>query len=529
MNQRLPWKVARDPFYSTLWQTLGGLDGLLEAGFFEDSDDQDSPLDDTDWLCTPITLARQRQRSAKGPLAVLVSTGAFGPPHLGHLDMMEVARERVERAGFDVIAGYLSPGHDEYMRLKCGDEALPASLRLAMCAALIKGSDWLMVDPWEALHRRTSVNFTDVLVRLASYLERHLKPARELHIFYVCGSDNARFALTFAHQGHAVIVHRLGADKPSHRYQEHPLIKDNARILWATGRVEASSTRARRGEVALLGQAITGLLAQTSTSRLGLRCEGPEHYEALLPPTRYEHAKTSLSRIIQDLTSTSSELIEVSAQRALERAMPHPRPRISLDPLIPLEHQLAISRRFDLGGYTQRGHIQRPGHPSFAAQLATIPPGEYDLFDDDVATGSTMQAASALLDTHITLVERRSLEHATASMELADCRDFIIGAPEGGLVVELPSGQLGRAPYMLPYVDPSARCNLPAHTALSLSLRLWQLNATLYAESKLTIAALSPSQARVWLEANHAEDTTLYALCLWHIERLCGLLGLPKS
>lgn len=521
--------MARDPFYCALYTTLGGLDGLLEAGFFEDSDDQDAPLDDIDWLCTPVTLARERLERAQRPLAVLLSTGAFGPPHLGHLDMMEVARERVEREGFDVIAGYLSPGHDEYMRLKCGDEALPATRRLELCAALIQGSDWLMVDPWEALHRRTSVNFTDVLVRLSRYLEHHLHPPRPIHLFYVCGSDNARFALTFVHQGHAVIVQRPGADKPSHRYRTHPLIKDNARVLWADGRIEASSTRARRGEHGLLPKAVTRQLELAPPHTLGLRVEGPEHYEALLSEARYEQAAASILDVIKDLTGIATSRIEVRAQRALMRGRPAARPRISLDPLIPLEHQLAISRRFDLGGYTQRGHSPRPGHPSFSAQLARLEPGEYDLFDDDIASGSTMRAASALLQEHITLIAHDSLERTCAQLELADCRDFILGSPEGGLVVELPDGTIGRAPYMLPYVDPSARCSLPGHAALPLSLRLWQLNATLYASSGLTIASRAPHQARLWLQAGHDETTTLYDLCRWHIARLCGLMGQPQS
>lgn len=386
-----------------------------------------------------------------------------------------------------------------------------------------------MVAPWEALHRRTSVNFTDVIVRLSRYLEHHLQPPRPLHLFYVCGSDNARFALTFVHQGHAVIVQRPGADKPSQRYREPPQVRDNARVLWADGRVEASSTRARRGEQGLLPAAVTRQLEQEPVQTLGLRVEGPEHYEALLSEASYEQAAASILDLIEDLTGLTTRRIKVSAQRALMRGRPAGRPRISLDPLIPLEHQLTISRRFDLGGYTQRGHAPRPGHPSFGAQLERLEPGEYDLFDDDIASGSTMRAASRLLQAHVTLMEHISLERTSAQLELADCRDFILGAPEGGLVIELPDGQLARAPYMLPYVDPSARCNLPGHAALPLSLRLWQLNATLYASSALTITSLSAPQARLWAHAGHDETTTLYALCLWHIERLCELMGLPPS
>ena len=47
---------------------------------------------------------------------------------------------------------------------------------LRLCAEAVAGSDWLSVDPWESMHRRVSVNFTDVAARLRAYLRAHVDP-----------------------------------------------------------------------------------------------------------------------------------------------------------------------------------------------------------------------------------------------------------------------------------------------------------------------------------------------------------------
>ena len=156
------WKIRRDPFFSLL-HARRGEEAVMQAGFFFDDDPDDARLDDVDWLSTPPP---RRRPSGRGRPVVLVATGAFCPIHDGHIAMMHRARAAAEIAGFDVLGGYLSPGHDAYIRLKCGDAAIPASVRLAACARAAESTDWLSVDPWEALHRRVAANYTDVVARL---------------------------------------------------------------------------------------------------------------------------------------------------------------------------------------------------------------------------------------------------------------------------------------------------------------------------------------------------------------------------
>ncbi|MEO8354212.1 MAG: hypothetical protein ABI680_20985, partial [Chthoniobacteraceae bacterium] len=118
-------KIRRDPFLARLCERHGE-SAVWAAGFFFDSDAENAPLDDVDWLCTPRP---KRAVTGERP-AVILFTGAFCPVHTGHLAAMEEALVAAERAGFDIVGGYLSPGHDEYIRTKCGPAAIPAHERL---------------------------------------------------------------------------------------------------------------------------------------------------------------------------------------------------------------------------------------------------------------------------------------------------------------------------------------------------------------------------------------------------------------
>jgi nicotinic acid mononucleotide adenylyltransferase len=493
------WKLRRDPYLAPLVEREGE-GAAIDAGFFWDEDPEDAPLDDVDWLCTPLP---RRPVTGARP-AVLLSTGGFCPVHAGHLAMMESAREAAVAAGFDVIAGYLSPGHDDYLRMKCGDAAIPASVRIEQCAAAVKPSGWMLVDPWEALHRRVSVNYTDVTARLRAYLRAHVDPRVE--VLYVAGGDNARFALAFTHDGGCVVVQRPGAEGELTRWRER--LAGHPRILWARGDSPLASKRLR-----------APLWRAPSRGRLLVRLEDARIVATLgLPGVAG----------VAGVGGFQAELLALLRRHVDVRTVPLRVPEegrdvISLDSMLPATHTLAVSRLFALGGNHELGHVARPGSPPLAEQAAAIPPGRYVLRDDDTFTGGTLRAARALLPPGVVIEETRLAIVHDEGEEVADSRDFLLGADEGGLVVALPGDRVGRAPYLLPYVDPSARCGLPPEAAHPFSRAVWELNARTFARTGLRVRDL-PAPARATFEgvAGTGSERTLEEVCRWHAERLRG-------
>jgi len=482
------WKIRRDPFLAPLARRHGE-GAAFEAGFFLDEDVDDAPLDDVDWLCTPLPT---RAIGGERP-AVLLATGGFCPVHDGHVAMMEGARRAARVAGYDVVAGYLSPGHDDYLRMKCGPAAMPASERIQRCVAAVAPGGWLLVDPWEALHRRVSVNFTDVTARLQAYLRAHVDARME--VLYVAGGDNARFALAFSERGRCIVVSRPGAEAVVDHWKER--MAGHPHVLWADGDSPLAS-RMLRGEV----------WSEPSVRRLLVRLEDDRAVATLGLP---------------GFAAFQNELLRLLARHAKVRAVrmeerDDGRRAINLDSMLPSRHSIAISRLFALGGYQPLGHVARPGAPPFVQQLAAIPAGTYRLHDDDQMTGGTLDAVRAMLPPSIQIEGTQLAAEHDDDEDVADSRDFLLGADHGGLVVSLPGGRVGRAPYVLPYIDPSVRCGIAPRAVHELSRDVWELNARTFAATALRVCDL-PSAARATL-AWMGPDTRLEDVGSWHAARI---------
>ncbi len=489
------WKIRRDPYLARLAERHGE-EAVWASGFFLDEDEDDASLDDVDWRCTP--LPRSRGAGGERP-AVLLSTGAFCPVHAGHIAMMESARTAAEGAGFDILGGYLSPGHDAYIRLKCGRAAIPAPERLRLCGDAARESGWLSVDPWEALHRRVAVNFTDVAARLRAYLRAHLDPRVE--VLYVCGGDNARFALAFLEEGGCVVVGRRGSSLEYSSWRAR--LSAHPRILWGEGE-------------------------HPGASRLLRSASPPEQAKKSLV-LRLEDDRAVRTLGLTTLTRFQGELASLLSEHAVVRAAPLQEPGqeagiISLDAMLPSRHNLAVSRLFAPGGYQLLGHVPRPGAPPLDEQLAAIPRGVYTLRDDDRMTGGTLAAIRAILPTSLSISNTCFAVPHDPDEEISDSRDFLLGADDGGLVIELPDGRgegrssVGRAPYILPYVDPAVRCCIPPGQARVFSAKVWALNERMFLGTGLCVRDL-PGPARAtfgWL----GESYPLDELCRWHIARM---------
>ncbi len=557
---RLAWKVLRDPFYAKAHAHLPGEPELERAGFFDDRADIDADntrRERTDWLATPLHRIVERLRAAEGsgPLVVLVSTGAFCPVHCAHLEMMALAREALERRGAIVLGGYLSPSHDAYVALKCGARTLDARHRLRLCEEAVRGSDWLMVDGWEALENDQELNFTDVILHLEDYLAAHVPCHRPIEVVYVFGGDNARFARTFLERGACVCINRPGHEVALEAVRMDPRVAANPRIVFVVGPTVPpgiSSSEVRLGDLHALSPGVRETFADWTrraaagpqaavTAVFPLRDEGDLAVLAWMngraPASVLARREAFVDGLVVCLHSeflaaappdVAYELevrrLDLAAQRQEAARRTAGRRVLSLDGCIPGSFDLGVSRCFPLcAGKVAPAIVARPGFAAIAAQLDAIPAGEYVLLDDDIATGETIRRVLALLPPRLQIQEVVIVSPMTApALDVGDCRDFLAGAREGGLVVALPDGGLARAPYVLPYVSPSARASVPISRELEFSIAVWALNAAFFREVSppIVLAEADPAFVRLMRIVGFAPTTTMLAICEWHLERL---------
>jgi len=472
------WKIERDSYYSELFHQHG-LNYILDAGFFFDADEVDRKLKKTtNILCTPVAFLKKNQPKP----CILLTTGGFCPPHYGHIQMMEAAKIAVEKQGFQVIGGYISPSHDEYVKTKTQSGWLPIYQRLSLIKNAIRSHPWLEIDPWEGIFNKVAVNFTDVLDRLQAYIDMYFEP--NVTIMYVCGEDNYRFIRTFDNKGYCVVVTRPNYSGAV-RF-EHP------RIFFAEGSADISSTT--------------------------LRNQAPKTLEKKSLQLRVNERDLNEVQILGQLVGRFSQTTfhQLTDQKLSFDSLAKNNNIISLDTELGKTFSLGLSRHYDLFGGTMLRYGNRPGTPSLEFQIKNIPPGMYILFDDDIHTGKTIRYAKQQLEyagLKISGIVSLNISNPDAS-EILDARDFLFGLhPNGGLVVQLPNGKLTRVPYLYPYVCPYLRASILDPKRFS--IEMWKLNAEMHKKSGLKVA--DANYLHDFAEyLGYADTVSLHDICLQH-------------
>lgn len=472
------------------------LSKVEEAGYFEESfPGPVDPKEASRWWPLPVSKVRRNLSEKVGAPVVLLATGAMAPVHAGHLRMMESARDELVRRGYAVVGGYLSPGHDEYMRYKGVPlemsekfpRGLRAPVRAACVARAVESSDWLDVSNFEALGCPGSVNFTTVYDYVRAALDHQFGPG-VVQVRVVFGSDNERLALVPSIP--FVIVERPDA-RPNPRYAginyRDRLLKDGARVLFAGSSEDpASSSAIREMQVPreLLPPKVGAYLSSPILGEAVARVQG----DNLRP--RWDDTERLVVHLLQDFFS-KVEVVGAAEQGRRVLVELGSAALVSLDPLIRAPHELRISRFYDFGGYSRSmkpsetpGFTVPPGSRSFQEQVDALPQGQpLILIDDDSVTGSTFRAARTLLGSRNRTVAATCYLTCGEGREIIDARDFILGAPHGGLVID--AGDFGpvRLPYAYPFVDPTERASIDPARALEFSRRVWEISASAYSKN----------------------------------------------
>lgn len=568
-------KASLDPIYASALPYLAGKDkiqtanALYDAGFFDDGApviSQGDPVRLPDqWLMTPlhklINRSTNKDLNSQNRIAVLLTTGGFAPVHYGHLEMMEIARHALEQEGVLVLGGYLSPGHDDYIQSKCQGEALDALHRLRLCQEAVRESNWLMACGWEALGTERMVNFTDVIVRLQSYLKTNLpfsdQVKDKLEVTYVFGSDNARFASTFVAGHSCVCVLRPEAESAFEKFSQDPLLKINSRIVFAGRASHNISSKNIRVKDQSLSHAVPPSYwqwTQQLEANPGAKAKASYYIRdegnwAVKDWIKTPDAIPAYDTALEQFRSNLVELFTTSHQKSrppdksyavtvkylalteqihAASMLARGHSVISLDPCITGDHDLKVSRCFPLSApLTEAEMVARPGSNELSEQIQSIPEGAHILFDDDIFSGSTVQRVQELLPAPISIravcaLTIRGKNQQSTLLDILDSRDLLAGSHEGGLVLELPDGALGRAPYCLPYVSPCERASIPLSQEIDFSRQLWLLNEQFFAALPdcIKLHQANPAFIKLMQLAGFDSNETMVQICKWHQQQL---------
>lgn len=461
--------------YRDLYQKYGA-DFIKEAGYFEKLCHPDFNLD---LMCTPLTFLKV---GIPNP-AILIVTGAMAPMHYGHLQMLEVAKCAMEQAGYSVAGGYIAADHDEYIERKFEDgKFYNIFKRQQIIHQMIKNCHWLAIDPWNGVFTNCSLNFTTIIERLQRYIARHC--GCHYPIFFVCGSDNARFCLSFIERGNCVVVLRPGYETQFEKYKKYA----NDRIIFSDRSiVEMSSTQVRSQDKPYKEQSKT----------LTLRIEDVEHLRVLPLLQKYGGFQDIQCTHLKDQIEQVNKLIR--SKRT-----------ISLDSQILLEYNLRISRLFDFFGANTLGFTRPNG--------ITVPPGVYDLYDDDICSGKTIEYAKKCLKlSNIDIEQTLTLTKSSSNNEILDARDFFIHRSDGGLMILHGYNSKFRIPYIYPFVCPLIRGSI--QDPYQFSIDVWKMNYTFLKDNGLDKKV---SECH-WLEIFDylfGPDAMLSDICLYFAENL---------
>lgn len=232
---------------------------------------------------------------------------------------------------------------------------------------------------------------------------------------------------------------------------------------------------------------------------------------------------------------------------------------ITLDPLFE-GIDFSISRGYLVGGIGKKTPIARPGTDvdikKRAQKIAEDLKGKpAAIVDDNLNSGDSIRAALEILReagvnivkvvTGIQLGDGSHLDDlkslgiiidpvvkytppipdAKEHLIVAEPRDFLLGL--SGLVVKLPNGEVGRAPFVMPFTSPTDKLKVPLARETQFSLDILALNILFYQRMEehlgkpVLLAHMEPDFVRYMHSVhNIAMDARMVDIAAWAMENI---------
>lgn len=242
-------------------------------------------------------------------------------------------------------------------------------------------------------------------------------------------------------------------------------------------------------------------------------------------------------------------------------------PIVSLDPLMNqgvLEHR--VSRGYYLGGKKDFGQVARPGTPPLSEQARQINNSlngsQAIVAEDDIFSGGS--AIASLTELKGTGIQVQKLvpgiqvgkpsklskmgisvdpvvTYETSDgtdvfdkVDLGDPRDYLLGA--SGLVLELPNGHFGRAPYILPFVSTSARAGISQEMEKEFAMKVLQASFDFFrnvkdvVEKPLILKNMDPSFVVLMNEMfGFDSNTPMEQIAKWSMDNVDTVWEIMKT
>lgn len=518
------WKVLRDKYYSEIYREYKNENLLVRAGFVPDPFTLDEiDFYNIDLLTTPFDKLKSNIDTIDNPI-VLLSTGGFYPIHNGHIKMMEDAKKVLTENGYDVVGGYLSLSHDDYIATKpyyISDQYE----RVNEDREYLKNNDWLMIDPWESIYVRTPINFTDVIERLEQYLQKYV--SRKIKVAYVFGGDNVEFMYCFKKSGIAVCLNRNGYND---LFESTKKIKNENMYFIEntedTSLLSSRNIRENQSKIEVSYKDVGNYLIRNE-SLLPLENLIRDDNKELLKQLQEEFLNKFM-RVLSNCFDNKIFIKVINMEFQLKDAYNYLQEQktINLDSYFRGTYNLEVSRLFNISSYQDKyiELIGRLGHESIEEQVNKIDKGNYILVDDDSVTGRTLKSIKKMLPSKVKIEQTYLLANSINEkvFDVVDLRDFIVGTKNSGLVVKLPNGKYTRAPYMMPYVNLTTRASIPPSKEREFSILVWQINKDFYEKYNKNFQLKDADSNFITLMkyVGFNDNDLLIDICDWHIKKL---------
>ena len=450
---------------------------------------------------------------------ILVTSGGFSPIHEGHLSMMKKAKEYFVSMGKNVIGGYISPSHDDYVSSKRNGEAhLNIWKRIDIVENMIKDIDWLFIDKWEGTECRYAINYTVLIERLEKYYNFHYSDY-DIEIVFVYGSDNNSFSQVLEfNKKYNICVNRNNEyahqeSKEYTYYYKEDALNVSSKYLRESSKFKEKDYNEVSGFYDVRNDYLHSMEYLNSKISKNRLHQFSKNFINLLNNSISKNLKINVIDVDKQLNVTK-DFLELKLNE-LKNNINGDLTIINLDCYLKSDDyfNLGISRLFNIcdGQIRSNKLVRRNSKMELNLKIDELTADKFIIIDDDIASGFTINNVKKLLPVGSEVLNVYGMNDLCRDynneecFDVIDIRDFIIGSKNGGLLVDSKKGCNIRVPYIKPYVNLISRANLIPEHIDNFSFEVLKLNLELYRNSNILLGDLDEFNKNLFLIEGYKE------------------------